>query len=216
MRRWVLGLVAGLVLGTAMVSAAQWGGGWGGFLPLSGGTMYGPLRWLSATGPAITAGSGTGITVGEAAVLRRTAYRVTVGHTQFTSAALTHDVTIATLPAKTRLVSIIADLTDTFACASVCTSTTLSMIVGKTAGGNQYIISFDADAAVAVLGDADAELGTSINRANAIQGGDLPSWTVATNVSARLTSGTGNLGNGTVTNLSKGTVTFYLVTEIMP
>jgi hypothetical protein len=32
----------------------------------------------------------------------------------------------------------------------------------------------------------------------------------------RFTSGAGNIGNGTVTNLSQGSVTFYLTTIVEP
>jgi hypothetical protein len=165
---------------------------------------------------AITAGSGTGVTVDDEGVLTRQVYKVTVVSTQFIAAATTADFTVATLPAKTILNAIYVDKTVAFACAVTCTSSTLSATVGSTAGGNGLIVSFDADAAAAVYGDADAELGTQINRASAIQGGFLGSWTTTTPVTMRLTSGTGNIGNGALTNLSQGTLVFYLVTERLP
>ena len=64
------------------------------------------------------------------------------------------------------------------------------------------------------FGDADGELGTAVERTAAIQGGAFSAG--GNIVSLRLTSGTGNVGNGTATNLSQGSVTFYLVTEILP
>ncbi len=169
---------------------------------------------LKPTSPQVTAGSGTGVTVNDAGQVRRTVYSVTVDRTQFISASTTHDITIATLPAKARLVGVVADLTTTFACTATCTTATLSMTLGSAAGGAQYLVSFDADAAAARFGLLDADLGTSLARASAIQGGDLPSWTGTTPVSLRLTSGTGNLGTGAATNLSQGSITLYLTAEV--
>lgn len=171
---------------------------------------------VSSSTRVLTPGSGTGITVNNAGEFNRQVYKVTITSSQFISNAVTHDVTWVTVPAKTRIIGIVADLTQTFACAAVCTTSTLSATVGKTAGGNQYLVSFDMDAATARFGLADADLGTSINRASAIQGGDLPSWTGATTLNLRMTSGTGNLGNGSVTNLSQGSITLYLIAEIYP
>lgn len=166
------------------------------------------------TAAHITVGSGTGITVNSTGEVRRTVYKVTIARTAFVCAAVTCDVTLATLPAKSRLVGIVADLTQQFACTATCTSSTLSMTVGSAAGGTQYLASFDADAAVARFGLLDADLGTALVRAAAVQGGDLPNWTGTTAVSLRLTSGTGNIGTGAATNLSTGSVTFYLTVEV--
>ena len=166
--------------------------------------------------PVVTPGSGTGVTLVNTGTIPGEPYIITIGSTQFVTAGITHDVTIGTLPVKTRLTAIYADLTQTFACATVCTSSTLQLSVGTAAGGQQYLVLWDADAATTQRGVLDAELGTSINRANAIQGAHLPSWSATQAVSMRLTSVTGNLGNGTVTNLSQGSVTVYLFTERIP
>jgi hypothetical protein len=45
--------------------------------------------------------------------------------------------------------------------------------------------------------------------------GVMFSWTSATTVTYRITSSTGTLGNGTKTNLSQGSVTFFIVTETL-
>jgi hypothetical protein len=142
--------------------------------------------------------------------------KVNVSSGQLFCNAVTCDTTIVIVPAKAKITSVIADLTTVFACTAICTSATLSFTAGKTAGGNEYLLSFDADAVAARFGLADANLGASISRATAIQGGDIPSWTAATTVQARFTSGTGNIGNGTVTNLSGGNVVFYVTYEIVP
>lgn len=173
-------------------------------------------RSIYLASPAITVGSGTGVTVNNTSEVRTVVYKLTVLSTQFIAAAVTADFTIATLPAKTKVLNVVADLTTAFACSVTCTSATLSVTVGSAAGGNDLLVSFDADAAAARFGLADADLGTGINRANAVQGGRVLSWTGTTPVSMRLTSGTGNIGTGAATNLSQGTITFYITTELQP
>lgn len=139
-------------------------------------------------------------------------YKVTATYTQFTAAALTSDVNIVTLPAKAQIVSVIADLTVQFNCAVTCTGSTLSMMLGTSAGGSQVLASgLDIDAAVTQFGDADAELGSGMTRAAAIQGGLFLSWSATTTLTMRLTSVTGNVGTGSATNLSAGSVTFYIL-----
>lgn len=174
-------------------------------------------RALFLAQSSVTPGSGTGITVGDSGSVRELTYKVTVLSTNFIAAALTADVTVATLPAKTFLMHALADVTTTFACAAVCTTATLSATLGKTAGGNQYLVSFDADAAVAQFGTTAAHMGASLAPATTpTELGDLGSWTTTTAVTLRLTSGTGNLGTGAVTNLSQGAVTVYLTTAVLP
>ena len=170
---------------------------------------------------AITAGSGTGVTVNVTAGLRETVYKVTVSSTNCIAAATTCDLTIATLPAKTILRQVFADLTTSYACAATCTTATLSGAFGTSAGGTELLASMDLDAAAALFGDADAELGTSMNAAavtanGAMNSGVLFSWTGTTTLTYRITSAVGNLGTGAATNLSQGTVTFYLVAIRMP
>ena len=166
---------------------------------------------------AITAGSGTGVTINDSGSVRTQVYKVTVTYLNCIANATTCDVTLATLPAKTFVTHILVDLTTTYACTATCTSTTLSATVGKTSGGNQYILSFDADAATDQFGDAAAELGASLAPATIATGiGDLASWTATTAVNMRLTSAVGNLGNGSVTNLSQGSATYYIYTTVEP
>lgn len=167
--------------------------------------------------PAITIGAGTGLTLVNSGEVRTLVYKFTVASTAFVCAAVTCDVTVGTLPAKTFVSHAIADLTTTFACTATCTTATLSATLGKTAGGNQYLISFDADAATAQFGDAAAELGASLNPATVPTiNGDVASWSGTTAVVMRLTSAVGNIGDGAATNLSQGTVTFYITTTKMP
>jgi len=159
--------------------------------------------WLGA--PAVTPGSGTGITVNDPGSVRSVTYKVTLSFTALAAAQLTADSVIAVLPAKTRLKSIIVDVTATFTGGAVSAAT---MTVGKTTGGAEYIASFDCFTTTIRRGLADADMGTAMTRAAAIQGGDLPSWTATTSVSLRLTTVTA-FTNACTT----GSVTIYLETQ---
>ena len=170
---------------------------------------------------ALTNGSGTGVTVNGNATQRGGWYKVTVLSTNCVAAATTCDLTIGTLPAKTFIKRVLADLTVQYACTAVCTSSTLSGTLGRSAGAAEFLASMDLDAAVRLFGDADAELGTELNAAaltanGALIPGVLGSWTATTTLVYRITSGTGNLGDGAASNLSGGSITFYVEYAIAP
>ena len=167
--------------------------------------------------PVVTVGSGTGVTVNNVGEVRQQVYKVSVTYLNATSNGTTHDLTIATLPAKTFLVHALADVTTPYVCAQTCTTATLSGLLGSSAGGNQYLISFDLDAAAAVFGDTAAELGASLTPATTpTLIGAVGSWSSTTTVVYRVTSAVGNLATGGVTNLNAGAVTWYLTTVVAP
>jgi len=170
---------------------------------------------VQVSGQAITAGSGAGITLNNAGTTTRQVYKVTITPAAFICNAVTCDITIATIPDKTLLAGVLADMTQVFACAAVCTSATLSFQLGTGSGGTQFLASFDADAAIGRFGTTDAQMGTLNNRAAAVQGGVWISGGTQT-VVLRLTSGTGVVGTGAATNLSQGSITFYLITDRLP
>ena len=140
----------------------------------------------------------------------------TIPYTAVISAAVTHDVTITTLPARAVVKTAVARVTTPFVCAAVCTTATLSATFGKTAGGTELLASFDLDAAAAVFGDADGEVGSGLTAAGGTNGGYIPAWTTTQAVIVRMTSGTGNWGDGAVTNLNAGSVTVWVVYEAVP
>ena len=161
---------------------------------------------------AITCGSAAGVTCtdyGGIAV-------ITVASTGCIAAAVTCDFTLATLPAKVRVTTVVATVTTTFACTATCTTATLSATVGKTAGGNEYLLSFDLDAAVATFGDAGTETGTSLAATGVFLGGDILPFDATTTFQTRVTSAAGNLGDGAATNLSQGSLTVYLEYTLFP
>ncbi len=159
-----------------------------------------------AAAPIGTVGSGTGVTVNATGDYRRVTNKVTLTYAAWAAAATTADKTIYTLAAKQRLVGIVADVTAAFTGGAVSDA---DMTCGKTAGGAEYLASFDVDTAIGTYGLLDADLGTALNRAAAIQGGDLPSWTATTAITCRLTT----VGANTDA-LTAGSVTFYITTEM--
>jgi hypothetical protein len=163
------------------------------------------LGTLTSAAASPTAPTATGVTVAYNGLHARGSYKVTVDFTAFQAAALTTDVTLATLPAKAKLLSVIADTTVAFAGPAG----TLALTCGKTAGGAEFLASHDVKTAAVTKGLADADLGGSLNRANAIQGGHTASWSATTPLQCRLTSGTGNLSG-----LTAGSVTFYITVEL--
>jgi hypothetical protein len=163
---------------------------------------------LSVNGAAITPGSGTGLTVDDRAKVRKVTYKVTVTFQALSAAATTADKTIATLPAKTRVLAVYADTTTKYIGGGV---TAASLILGTSVGGAELIATHDVFTASITRGLADADMGTLMTRAARIQGGAMPSFTGTTNVSARLTTTTANTDQ-----LTQGSTTFYIETEILP
>ena len=130
----------------------------------------------------------------------------------FAAAALTADCTIATLPAGMKLVAVYADVTVGLTCSATCSGTKV-IRAGITAGGTEILATSLNVAITATYGLADADLGSGMTRAAAIQGGYTPSWSGTTPIIVRFTSGTGNWGSGAATNVNAGSVKFTLVTE---
>jgi hypothetical protein len=158
-----------------------------------------------ATGAAITAGSGTGLTVNDTGTVRKVTHKVTVDYTALAAAATTADKTICTLPAKTRLTAIYADTTTKYIGGNI---SAVALKIGSTVGGAEVLASHDVFTAAVTKGLADADLGTSMVRAAAIQGGYMPSFTANTAISVRITTTSNN------TNvLTQGSTTYYLETE---
>ncbi len=130
----------------------------------------------------------------------------------FLAAALTADCVIATLPAGMMLEKIYADVTVGFACSGTCTGTKVMQAGTATAGVQVFAAGLNV-AATGQFGLADANMGSGLTRAAAIQGGLIGSWTTTTPISVRFTSGTGNWGSGVATFVNAGSIKFTLITK---
>ncbi|MFH1952593.1 MAG: hypothetical protein ABIL06_13350 [Pseudomonadota bacterium] len=159
------------------------------------------------TAPAtITAGSGSGITVNSTGNVNSQVYKVTTTYAAYTDSDTTKGIVIATLPAKTKILAVYTDTTTPYTGGSTNAAT---MVVGITAeSAAEIIASHDVFAGAVTAGLADADMGTSMTRAAAIQGGYLPSWSGTTAIYATLVIATDILSN-----LTAGSTTFYIETE---
>lgn len=155
----------------------------------------GQLQMTAGNG---TAGSGTGITVNATGTIRPFVHKITVAETALAAAA-TSDITLWTVPAKTRMLRLVAAVTAQHTGGGV---TAVDVTCGTSAGGNQYLLSFDADAAAATFGDVAAEIGAGLLSATVA---DIPSFSGTTAVQCRYTCTGGNCDL-----LTAGSTTFYL------
>ena len=151
-----------------------------------------------------TAPSATGVTVQSPGDIAHRVHKVTVDYTALTgNAALTGDVTLWTTPPKTRVVRVLADVKVPFTGGAISACT---MTAGRTAGGNQYLLSCDVFTAAAVFGDVVAEMGAGVVSAS------LADWQAAAQtLQARFTSVTANLSA-----LTAGVVDLYIETITYP
>lgn len=160
---------------------------------------------LNLSNRQITTGSGAGFTLNAIGYVPRQVYKATLTYLAFPAGALTADFVLATLPAKTRIINIVADTTAAYTGASI---TQCHMIVGNATGGAQYLASADVLTAPVTKGLADADMGTELTRAAQINGGGVVSWSGTTPVSVRITCVGANCSA-----LATGSTTFYIITE---
>ena len=185
-------------------------------------TITGPLvtsSTVSMGAPIVTAGTDATITNTGDVVQQR--YQATITpasggagncETAFKAGSTTADCTVATIPAGMQLVKAYADVTAGFTCSGTCTGTKVFQC-GTAVNGTQVFAASLNVAATGQFGLADANMGSGLTRAAAIQGGLLPSWASTTAISCRFTSGTGNWGNGSATFVNAGSIKFTFITE---
>lgn len=190
----------------ATVSIGDFGG-------QSGSTVR-MLRWTTAwpweytRAKPRTPASGTGITTVLSGAQYSGLHKVTLTFAAFQAAATSKEITLATVNAKVRLLRVYTDTTSAF----TGTAGTVNLQVGSTAGADDLILAHDVKSAPVVKGLANADLGTSIERANAVQGGYLPAggWASTWDVYVKMISGAGNLSG-----LTTGSVTIFLEFEVL-
>lgn len=141
-----------------------------------------------------TAGTGTVVARG---LVRHNVAAITLGFASVQTGALTNDITLWTLPAKSRVLRVIADVTEVFDGGAI---SDCDVTVGNTAGGNQYLVSFDVDTAIGTFGDVAAEIGAALTSATVAD----VQWAAST-VQARFTSVGANLSA-----LTTGVMTVYV------
>jgi hypothetical protein len=122
--------------------------------------------------------------------------------------SLTSDVLLDTFPARTKIVGIYLEQISGGYLWAGTGVTDVDITVGKSAGGAEYLAASDVFTAAAIYGLTDAQLGTELVRAAAIQGGALFDFTNAITVYVRVTTATAHTND-----LTAGVSYLYLVTE---
>ncbi len=164
----------------------------------------GPLGQLLLEELNGTLPSGTGVTVNSSSHVTSSVHKVTVTFANIASGTgATKDTTIWTLPAKCKLLRVIADVTVPFTGGTIGA---MHLTVGKTAGANEYLLSADVLSGAATFGDDLAEDGASLSAGI----GDV-NWSGTQVLSARWTATV-----DTVNHCTAGSVTFYIETVGYP
>ena len=163
------------------------------------------VNTIAAIGGGITVGSGNGITVNITANLNSLLYKVTTTYAAYTDTDTTKGIVIATLPAKMKIVGCYADTTTPYTGGAVSATT---LRVGITAeDASEILDTHDVRTGAVTKGLTDADLGGSLDRAGAIQGGYLPNWSGTTAIYATINTTTANTDA-----LTAGSTTFYIET----
>lgn len=153
--------------------------------------------------------SATGVTVLEKGAVRHLCHVVKVDYTAVNgTAGTTADVTLWTLPAGFLLQRVIVDVTTVFAGGSI---SDCDVTVGSSAGGNQYLLSFDVDTAAIVAGDVVAEIGAGLVDATRADLTVSSNAMAATTLQCRFTSAGANL-----TDLTGGSMRVYIIGVQLP
>lgn len=146
--------------------------------------------------------------------LATTVRKFTVDYTYIKDNSTSAVFSMLNIPSKCKIVGVYAAVSSSFTYGA----SVITMAVGYAAGGftyDQFLLTktisggFTGD-----IGTADAELGTALARATAVQSGLVSFTSTSTlDVSVLFKSSVGNLGNGTTTNLTTGSVDVYFILQ---
>lgn len=156
--------------------------------------------------PFGTAPSGTGIATWndttKAAMSSNYVLQVTVSQAALTAAATSEAITLWTVPAKTRVVRVVADVTAAFTGGGTTAGT---VEVGIASGDTDaYLTSFDVFTAPVTKGLIYGDKGVALTVAGG-EAGAYPNWSGTGVISALFGSATAN-----VADFTTGSVTFYI------
>jgi hypothetical protein len=165
----------------------------------------------SALMASLTRDVSHGLSYGYSGLLSVGVNKVTVPFTAevFNRASRTVRQLVWDIPARTKITGVVADVTTPFEGLPG----TIVMQLGIPTAEESLLLAFDVKTAAVTRGLVAADLGAKLASA-AAQGGTY--FWATDHVQVRLDSGTGNFGTGTRTNLSAGSVDFYITVERMP
>jgi hypothetical protein len=134
--------------------------------------------------------------------------KYTIPYTYLVDASLTANFAFLDIQAGGKVVGVYANVTQAF----VLGASTINLAIGYGGSSNEFILAKTVSGFTGPIGEADADLGTALARATAVQSGYINLSATAT-VTARFTSTVGNFGNGTVTTATAGSVIIYVAVQ---
>lgn len=160
-------------------------------------------RKVAAADLSPTINPNTGVTVSRGN-LTRSIVKATVNKSAWTTAGLSQNLTIFTGMTGVRVTGAWIKVTEAFAGTGWATAT---VWLGILAPGD-YLAVTSVLGVTPVIGDADAEVGSLLNRANAVQGGH---YNNGNNIQLNLTTTGGNINA-----ITAGTLEVYVETQKLP
>ena len=134
--------------------------------------------------------------------------KFTIPYTYIVNSATSTSFYLLDIPALCKVISLYAVVNTGFTLGA----STISITVGTTTG-NEYLLSKTVSGGfTGAVGNAVAELGTYLAPTTAVQGGHAV-FGATEQIRIVFTSSSGNLGTGTVTNLTTGSLDVYIVTQ---
>lgn len=134
--------------------------------------------------------------------------KYTIPYTYLVDASLTANFAFLDIQAGGKVVGVYANVTQAF----VLGASTINLAIGYGGSSNEFILAKTVSGFTGPVGQADADLGTALARATAVQSGYI-NLSATTTVTARFTSSSGNLGNGTASNVTAGNVDVYVLVQ---
>lgn len=134
--------------------------------------------------------------------------KYTIPYTYLVDASTTANFAFINIEAGGKVVGVYANVTQAF----VLGAATISLAIGYGGSSNEFILTKAVSGFTGPIGQADADLGTALARATAVQSGYID-LSATTTVTARFTSTSGNFGTGTVTSTTAGSVVIYVAVQ---
>ncbi len=169
-----------------------------GIYPTTAGQLQLHVAALSIEGQA------TGLQYNALGLMSDACNTVVLTYTDFSAAATSKTIHVFAIPPRTKIVSIVADVTIPFTGSA---STVTLQFGDSITTANNLLLAFDAKSGTITKGLATADLGASFQPTPQCPDGYCASWGGGVDITASCVSGSGN-----TSTISAGSVTLYIRT----
>jgi hypothetical protein len=135
-------------------------------------------------------------------------YKITVDHTYLVDANTAVSIIMLRLGSMSKIAGAYAVVNTAFALGA----STIGMSVGINTG-TEILLARTVSGFTGQIGTSNAELGSYLASATAVQGGFVDMVTAYDGIKVVFSSTVGNFGNGTITSTSTGNVDIYIVIQ---